>query len=86
MFFCVTLERPESRIPAVEKDCFLALDCAALPESHACIEYKDNATSMPRWLGIKDYGIGKVYRLFTHLSHSVKANLHVHSKNAPTKL
>ena len=88
MFFCVTLEQPESRIPVVDENCFLALDCALLPEQHACVEYRDNATSMPRWLGIRDYiyATGKVYSLFTHLLHSVKANLHVHcvSKNAPT--
>jgi len=76
VFFCVTLEQPESRILVVKDNCFLAIDCAVplLPVPHECVEYRDNATSMPRWLGIRDHGTGKVYSLFS--LHSVKANVY----------
>jgi len=61
VLFYVTLERPESRIPVVKEEYVLAIDCAASLLPHACIEYRDNATSIPRWLSVR---VGKVYSSF----------------------
>jgi len=49
---CMTLERQESEILAVNGSHELAVDCfrSSTLYGHRCIEYRDNATSMPRWL------------------------------------
>ena len=49
--FCVTLERSESEILEVTHFCEVAIDCTLSSES-LCIEYRDNSTTMPRWLNI----------------------------------
>ena len=61
IFVCVSLEQPESEIPAVVDDCVLAIDCSEYEfYSEECIEYRDNATSMPRWLIV----YGQIYSFF----------------------
>ena len=70
--FCETLERRESaEIPVVKERHILSIDCTVpTRRNRPCIEYRDNATSMPRWLGVfvED---GQFYSLFKECLLSV---------------
>ena len=58
LFLCDT-ERQKSEILEMTEECEISIDCL-FSHSNTCIEYRDNSTTMPRWLRILENGLHSV--------------------------
>ena len=54
----MALEPPEWEVMEVNETCVVAIDCAVAQHlsPYACIEYRDNSTTTPRWLDVSIKG------------------------------